>query len=109
MFISLAKLYYSFLNWLYKVEKPCERIGLKWLWYEYTRLIYETANFMALVSRQSLFLLEETMSEMDMACAKLAILIKNPMAVARYESKADPWKKILSSKGHKTVPVRRNV
>jgi hypothetical protein len=49
------------------------------------------------------------MSEMDMACAKLAILIKNPMAVARYESKADPWKKILSSKGHKTVPQRRYV
>lgn len=46
------------------------------------------------------------MSEMDMACAKLAILIKNPMAVARYESKTDPWKKNLSKKGHKVVPVR---
>ena len=47
------------------------------------------------------------MSELDLACVKLAVLIKNPMAVARYESKADPWKKILSSKGHKIVPTRR--
>jgi hypothetical protein len=51
MFYLLSRVYYALLEWLYKIEKPCERIGLKWLWYEYTRLIYETANFMALVSR----------------------------------------------------------
>lgn len=56
MFYLLSRVYYALLNWLYKVEKPCERIGLKWLWYEYTRLIYETANFMTLVHARAFFI-----------------------------------------------------
>lgn len=40
MTFLIAKGCYALLEWLYKVEKPFERIGLKWFWYETTNKVY---------------------------------------------------------------------